>query len=102
MKSIRWIYIIGLGALAAFILLAAKTDGWSILTGKQAFSNWASVKPGLNHKITAKDLPPPGETPSGQTKGGFGRGPSTRPNNAWPQAPAGLKVELYVTRRLAT
>jgi glucose/arabinose dehydrogenase len=63
----------------------------NVLTGKQAFSNTASLKPGVAHKITAKDLPKPGDTPSGRSGGA---GP--RPANAMPQAPAGFKVGVYV------
>jgi glucose/arabinose dehydrogenase len=44
------------------------------------------------HKITAKDLPKPGDTPSGRSGGA---GP--RPANAMPQAPAGFKVGIYVS-----
>jgi glucose/arabinose dehydrogenase len=92
MKTLHWILPTGLLLLAASLMLyAAKTDGMTILTGKQAFSNTASLKPGLAHKITAKDLPKPGDTPSGRSGGA---GP--RPANAFPQAPAGFKVGMYV------
>jgi glucose/arabinose dehydrogenase len=77
---------------ASLVLYAAKTDGMTILTGKQAFSTTASLKPGVAHKITAKDLPKPGDTPSGRS-GGAGQ----RPANAMPQAPAGFKVGIYVS-----
>ena len=63
------------------------------MTGKQAFSTTASLKPGMAYKITAKDLPKPGATPSGQTPGGRG---AVRPPDAMPQAPAGFKVGIYV------
>ena len=66
------------------------------MTGKQAFTNTASLQPGLARKITAKDLPKPGETPSGNTGGQGG----ARPPDAMPQAPAGFKVSLYVTEGL--
>jgi glucose/arabinose dehydrogenase len=77
---------------ASLMLYAAKTDGMTVLTGKQAFSTTASLKPGVAHKITAKDLPKPGDTPSGRSGGA---GP--RPANAMPQAPAGFKVGIYVS-----
>ena len=83
---------------ASLLLYAAKTDGMTILTGKQAFSNTASLKPGVAHKITAKDLPKPGETPSGNTPGGRG---AVRPADAMPQAPAGFKVGIYVGEGLS-
>ena len=92
MKTLHWILPAGLLLSAATLMLhAAKTDGMHVLTGKQAFSNTASLKPGEARKITATDLPKPGATPSGRSGGA---GP--RPANAFPQAPAGFKVGLYV------
>jgi glucose/arabinose dehydrogenase len=92
MKVFQWMLPAGLlVSVMSLMLYAAKTDGMNILTGKQAFSSTASLKPGLAHKITAKDLPKPGDTPSGRS-GGAG----DRPPNAFPQAPAGFKVALYV------
>ena len=99
MKKLQWILPVGLLAVSASLMLyAAKTDGMTILTGKQAFSNTASLKPGVAHKITAKDLPKPGETPSGNTPGGRG---AARPADAMPQAPAGFKVGIYVGEGLS-
>ena len=75
MKKLQWILPVGLLAVSASLMLyAAKTDGMTILTGKQAFSNTASLKPGVAHKITAKDLPKPGDTPSGNTPAPRARG----------------------------
>jgi len=94
MRTLHWLLPTGLMLSAAGLMLyAAKTDGMNILTGKQAFSNTPSLKPGVAHKITAKDLPKPGDTPSGNTPGGRG---AVRPPNAMPQAPAGFKVGMYV------
>ncbi len=81
------------------MLQAAKTDGKNILTGKQAFSNTTSLKPGDFRKITAADLPKPGETPSGNTPGGRGQ---VRPADAIPQAPPGFKVSIFVSEGLTT
>jgi glucose/arabinose dehydrogenase len=93
MKTLHWILPAGLMVSAASLMLyAAKTDGMTVLTGKQAFSTTASLKPGVAHKITAKDLPKPGDTPSGRSGGA---GP--RPAGAMPQAPAGFKVGIYVS-----
>src|SRR5438132_233515 len=93
MKTLHWILPAGLMLSAAsWMLYAGKTDGMTILTGKQAFSTTAALKPGVAHKITSKDLPKPGDTPSGRT-GGAG----SRPANAMPQAPAGFKVGIYVS-----
>jgi glucose/arabinose dehydrogenase/mono/diheme cytochrome c family protein len=55
------------------------------------FTDFRYEKPGTTRKITVKDLPQPYATQSAEN------GPelSARPDNAWPVAPAGFKVELY-------
>src|SRR5271155_2072901 len=57
------------------------------------FTDFRYEKPGAVHKITPQDLPAPYATKSATN------GPDIvdRPKNAWPQAPAGFKVELYTT-----
>jgi len=57
------------------------------------FSDYRVQKPGVIHKITAADLPAPFETKS------VANGPKLvpRPENAWPQAPPGFKVDQYAT-----
>jgi glucose/arabinose dehydrogenase len=97
MKTLHWILPTGLLLLSASLMLyAAKTDGMHVMTGKQAFSTTATLKPGEAHKITAQDLPKPGATPSGRSGGA---GP--RPEGAMPQAPAGFKVSIYVGEGLS-
>ena len=60
MTQYRWIaFTGGIGIAAALWLHAAKTDGMSVMTGAKAFTNTASLSPGLARKITAQDLPPP-------------------------------------------
>jgi glucose/arabinose dehydrogenase len=60
---------------------------------KAPFSDYRTQRPGVRHKITARDLPQPLDTPS------VNNGPRliSRPADAWPQAPAGFKVELYAS-----
>jgi glucose/arabinose dehydrogenase len=57
------------------------------------FTDFRYEKPGTTHKITAKDLPQPYATKSAEN------GPELvgRPDNVWPVAPEGFKVELYGT-----
>ena len=99
MKNHRWIVLTGgVGLAAALLLHAAKTDGWKVMTGSMAFTNTASLSPGLARKITAQDLPQP--MPPAGRGGGFGRG-ATRPENAFPKAPPGFKVDLYVASGLS-
>ena len=55
------------------------------------FTDFRSERPGTVHKITVNDLPQPYATRSADN------GPRlvSRPDNVWPVAPAGFKVELY-------
>jgi len=57
------------------------------------FTDYRFEKPGTTRRITVQDLPAPYATKSA------GNGPDmvARPANAWPQAPAGFKVEQYAT-----
>jgi glucose/arabinose dehydrogenase len=55
------------------------------------FTDFRYEKPGTTRKITVKDLPQPYATDSAQN----GAEVVARPQNAWPLAPAGFKVELF-------
>jgi len=57
------------------------------------FTDFRYEKPGTVRKITANDLPKP------YTTGSAENGPQVvaRPENVWPIAPTGFKVELYAT-----
>ncbi len=57
------------------------------------FTDFRYEKPGATRKITVKDLPPPYATHSADN------GPQlvARPENVWPVAPAGFKVDLYAS-----
>lgn len=74
-----------------FLQAADKIDPKAVRTGQDAWADSKSLKPGTARKITTRDLPAPGQgTPSRQQV-------VPRPDNAWPQAPQGFKVELYVS-----
>src|ERR1051326_8244984 len=64
-----------------------------VIAGKAAFSDFSQQKPGIFRKITVQDLPEPFATRAADN------GPSLvrRPDNAWPQALPGFKVELYAS-----
>jgi glucose/arabinose dehydrogenase len=90
--------MIGAGAVvltAGWMLAAdaAKIDSKNLLTGQSAYADAMSLKPGTFHKITANDLPKPFDTKSSAN---FPR-LVARPENAWPHAPAGFKVEMYAS-----
>jgi glucose/arabinose dehydrogenase len=55
------------------------------------FTDFRYEKPGTTRKITVKDLPQPYATDSAEK----GAEVVARPENAWPVAPAGFKVELF-------
>ena len=69
----------------------AASTGVSAPPPQPPFTDYRFEKPGTFHKITVEDLPPPFATTSS------GNAPEVvpRPPNAWPQAPAGFKVQLY-------
>jgi hypothetical protein len=91
---------IGLGAFAAIFLVFAVLilffrweNPQSAPPPKPPFTDFRSEKPGAMHKITAKDLPAPYATNSALNWPRV----VDRPQDAWPQAPAGFKVELFAT-----
>jgi len=82
-----------LSFLAATLFLPAKSGDRQIITGKEAFADYSQQKPGIFRKITLADLPEPFATQSvfNQPK------MVSRPENAWPQALPGFKVDLYAS-----
>ena len=64
-----------------------------VLTGQAAFTDYSKQHPGEQHHITIGDLPAPYATPGVDA----GSDMIARPDNAWPQAPAGFKVTQYTT-----
>ena len=60
---------------------------------KPPFTDYRYEKPGTVHKITVSDLP----APSLRSFSINGPSVTDRPKNAWPQAPAGFKVELFAS-----
>ena len=57
------------------------------------FTDFRYEKPGTTRKITVSDLPQPYATDSAQN----GAELVARPENAWPVAPDGFKVEMFAT-----
>jgi glucose/arabinose dehydrogenase len=81
--------------LSATLVLAASAalTRAPILTGAAAFTDYRQQRPGVVRRITVADLPAPYATESAEN------GPDLipRPQNAWPKALPGFKVELYTT-----
>ena len=64
------------------------------LTGKTALTgDWTQDAPGVRHKITLEDLPPPYATESAQN----GPRVARRPPGAQLRVPAGFKIEEYAS-----
>jgi glucose/arabinose dehydrogenase len=68
-----------------------QADAVTVLRGSAVYTDTSMDHPGLRRQITVADLPAPHETES------VANFPRTvpRPENAWPQAPAGFTVQLY-------
>lgn len=64
-----------------------------VLTGTAAMGDWTTDAPSVRRRITTADLPRPYATRSVDS----GRQIVPRPASAWPKAPAGFKVEEFVT-----
>ncbi|HWZ44556.1 MAG TPA: sorbosone dehydrogenase family protein [Candidatus Saccharimonadales bacterium] len=64
-----------------------------VMTGKAAFSDYTTQRPGVFHKITLADLPAPFESESALNPGKV----VPRPPDAWPKALPGFKVDLYAS-----
>ena len=83
-------------ALAGLFLGASALQAQAtqpVLTGQAAFTDYSKQQPGLQHHIQVGDLPAPYATPGVDA----GSDMVPRPDNAWPQAPAGFKVTQYTT-----
>ncbi len=64
-----------------------------VLTGKKAFTGYSEEHPGVIRHLTVADLPMPYATKGVDN----GAEMVPRPDNVWPQAPQGFKVEQYYT-----
>jgi glucose/arabinose dehydrogenase len=91
------IKMIGIGVVmfsAAWLVQAAqKVDRNTLVSGERAFLDYRTMKPGVFRKITAADLPKPYATDAARNNPKL----VPRPADAWPQVPAGFKVDLYAT-----
>jgi glucose/arabinose dehydrogenase len=79
--------------LVLIVVLFAAPAFAQVLTGQDAFTDYTKEKPGVRRHLTVADLPAPFATK------GVDNGPDKveRPSDAWPQAPAGFKVDMYYT-----
>jgi len=84
--------------LAFTAFLPSALHAQQTITGQAAFADYTQQKPGVRRKITVADLPEPNPSES------VDNGPTVvqRPEDAWPIAPAGFKVQLYAGGDAAT
>jgi len=80
-------------SLFVFAALPAMAQPKHVLTGQAAFTDAAHQAPGTRRHLTVADLPAPAPDQS------VDNGPEIVPRapGAWPVAPKGFKVQLYVT-----
>src|SRR5438094_10402594 len=81
-------------ALSLAVQLEAAAGSDTLLTGKAAMGDWRSNLPGVRHKITVQDLPPP----SSNVLAINPRRVARRPPDAQPQGLPGFKIELSASR----
>jgi glucose/arabinose dehydrogenase len=65
----------------------------NVAKGQGQSSDYNQARPGERHLITTSDLPTPGATPAVANRSND----VPKPENAWPKAPAGFKVDRAVT-----
>jgi glucose/arabinose dehydrogenase len=95
------VLVIGLGTILTVIVQETRSrqqgtangQAGVTLTGQGALGDWTTDAPGVRRRITVADLPKPYATRS------VDNGPELvkRPPHAWPQVPAGFKVEEFLT-----
>ena len=64
-----------------------------VLRGQGALGDWTTDSPGVRRRITVADLPAPYATSSAQNRPHVVK----RPDGAWPKAPAGFRVEEFLS-----
>jgi glucose/arabinose dehydrogenase len=87
-------------AVLCFVLSATTAlgddpnSGHRTLTGKDALGDWTTDAPGVRRKVTVDDLARPYDTPSADNHPHV----VSRPEGAWPKAPAGFTVTEFATQ----
>ena len=76
---------------AAALFLPAALAAQQTITGQAAFADWSQQQPGVRRKITVADLPEPKPDEAVDNTPHV----ISQPADAWPIAPAGLKVTLF-------
>jgi glucose/arabinose dehydrogenase len=80
-------------AIALSIPAVFPATAQQTMTGQAAFTDYTQEHPGVRRHLTVADLPQPYATTSANNAAAI----APRPDGVWPQAPAGFKVEQFVT-----
>ena len=76
---------------AALTQTPASTQKAAVLTGQGALGDWTTDAPGVRRRIRAADMPAPYATRAADNSSHH----IPRPSGAWPQAPAGFRVDEF-------
>ncbi|MEZ0389954.1 MAG: sorbosone dehydrogenase family protein [Verrucomicrobium sp.] len=68
-----------------------KVKNFQTLTGESAMGDWTTDAPGVRRKLTTQDLPAPNAKESVRNQPKI----VSRPDQAWPKAPDGFKVDQF-------
>ena len=93
-KTSGWISVLLLAAVAALTQTPPPTRPPALLTGQGALGDWTSDAPGVRRRIRPADLPAPYATRAADNDSRD----IPRPSGAWPQAPAGFRVDEFQPR----
>jgi glucose/arabinose dehydrogenase len=83
--------VLALISIVSALPLILSAQSSKTITGQAAFTDYSQEHPGVLRHITVADLRAPAPDQSVDN----GADMVSRPKDAWPQAPAGFKVELY-------
>src|SRR5438046_10377297 len=89
--SFLWLFIAAALNLAVQVEAAAESN--TLLTGKAAMGDWRSDRPGVRHKITVQDLPPPSSNVLAINPPRIAR----QPSGGQPQVLPGCKIARYAS-----
>jgi glucose/arabinose dehydrogenase len=96
LRKLTIVFVLAILVIVALIksgVLRTEAESPASLNVSPPFSNYSTQVPGAVHKITVADLPKPYASDSVDN----GADVIDRPSDAWPQAPAGFKVEQYAS-----
>lgn len=98
--NLRIFSIVTLSAILVGVVIlktratTSEAESAASLNVSTPFANYKTQAPGVTRKITLADLPKPYATESVDN----GADVIRRPSDAWPQAPAGFKVEQFASK----